>query len=172
MGNDHALEIAGIGTIKLKMYDGTVRTIQGVRHVKGLKKNLLSIGQLDDLGCKTHIEGGILKVVRGAIVVMKAEKISANLYMLMGDTLQEADASIAAAGQEETTMMWHRRLGHMSERGLKVLVEQNLLPGLKSVSLPFCEHCVISKQHRLKFDRSTARSKHILGLIHSDVWES
>ncbi|KAK7255724.1 hypothetical protein RIF29_29143 [Crotalaria pallida] len=56
MGNDHALEIVGIGTIKLKMYDGTVRTIQGVRHVKGLKKNLLSIGQLDDLGCKIHIE--------------------------------------------------------------------------------------------------------------------
>ena len=72
MGNDHALEIAGIGTVKLKMYDGTVRTIQGVRHVKGLKKNLLSIGQLDDLGCKTHIEGGILKVLKGALVVMKA----------------------------------------------------------------------------------------------------
>ena len=27
MGDDHALEIAGIGTIKLKMYDGTIRTI-------------------------------------------------------------------------------------------------------------------------------------------------
>ena len=44
MGDDHALEIAGIGTIKLKMYDGTIRTIQEVRHVKGLKKNLLSLG--------------------------------------------------------------------------------------------------------------------------------
>ncbi|KAL5805264.1 hypothetical protein ACOSQ3_032064 [Xanthoceras sorbifolium] len=30
MGNDHALEIAGIGTIKIKMHDGTVRTIQEV----------------------------------------------------------------------------------------------------------------------------------------------
>ncbi|KAH9733930.1 hypothetical protein KPL71_017199 [Citrus sinensis] len=27
MGNDHALEIAGIGTIKIKMFDGTIRTI-------------------------------------------------------------------------------------------------------------------------------------------------
>ena len=172
MGNDHALEIAGIGTVKLKMYDGTIRTIQGVRHVKGLKKNLLSIGQLDDLGCKFHIEGGILKVSKGALVVMKAEKISANLYMLLGDTLQEADASVAAASQEDSTTMWHRRLGHMSERGLKILAERKLLPGLTSVSLPFCEHCVTSKQHRLKFDRSTARSKYILDLIHSDVWES
>ncbi|KAI5422414.1 hypothetical protein KIW84_045751 [Lathyrus oleraceus] len=89
MGNDYALEIAGVGTVKIKMYDGTIRTTQEVRHVKGLKKNLLSIGQLDDLGCKTHIEGGILKVVRGALVVMKVEKLSANQYILMGETLQE-----------------------------------------------------------------------------------
>ena len=68
MGNDHALEIVGMGTVKIKMFDGSIRSLQGVRHVKGLKKNLLSIGQLDELGCKTHIEGGILKVVKGALV--------------------------------------------------------------------------------------------------------
>ncbi|KAL5852379.1 hypothetical protein ACOSQ3_007497 [Xanthoceras sorbifolium] len=173
MGNDHALEIAGIGTIKIKMHDGTVRTIQEVRHVKGLKKNLLSLGQLDDLGCKTHIENGIMKIVRGALVVMKAEKISANLYMLTGETLQEADSCSASTNHgEESTILWHHKLGHISERGLKILSDRNLLPGLKSVNLPFCEHCVTSKQHRLKFSSSTARSKCILDLIHSDVWES
>lgn len=77
--------------------------------------------------------------------------------------------SVASTSQENSTTMWHRRLGHMSERGLKVLMERDLLTGLKTVSLPFCEHCVISKQHRLKFDRSTIKSKHILDLIHSDV---
>ena len=115
MGNDHALEIAGIGTVKLKMYDGTVRTIQGVRHVKGLKKNLLSIEQLDNLRCKTHIEGGILKVLKGALVVIKVEKVSANLYMLMGDTLQVADVSVASASQEDSMTMRHHRLSHMSK---------------------------------------------------------
>ncbi|GKA75957.1 retrovirus-related pol polyprotein from transposon TNT 1-94 [Tanacetum coccineum] len=50
--NDHELKIIGIGSIMVKMHDGTVRTIRDVRHVKGLKKNLLSLGQLDDLGCK------------------------------------------------------------------------------------------------------------------------
>ncbi|KAM7477388.1 hypothetical protein LguiA_025601 [Lonicera macranthoides] len=89
MGDNHALEIAGIGTIKLKIYDGMVRTIQEVRHVKGLKKNLLSLGQLDNSGCKTHVQDGIMKIVKGALVVMKAEKIAANLYMLKGETQQE-----------------------------------------------------------------------------------
>ncbi|KAH9651790.1 hypothetical protein KPL70_026888 [Citrus sinensis] len=81
---------------------------QEVRHVNCLKKNLLSLGQMDSHGYKTHVENEIMKIVKG----------------------------------------------------------------FKSVSLPFCEHCVISKQHRLKFSRSIARSKCILDLIHSDVWES
>ncbi|KAK0601704.1 hypothetical protein LWI29_026705 [Acer saccharum] len=173
MGNDHALEIAGIGIIKIKMHDGTILTIQEVRHVKGMKKNLLSLGQVDDLGCKTQIENGILKIVRGVLVVMKAEKITSNLYMFKGETLQEADSCVASRTHgEESTIIWHRKLGHISERGLKILSDQNLLPGLKSVNLPFCEHCVSSKQHRLKFSSSTARSKCILDLIYSDVWES
>ena len=108
MGDDHALEIAGIGTIKLKMHDGTIRTIQEVRHVKGLKKNLLSLGQLDSSGCKTHIQDGIMKIVKGALVMMKAEKIAANLYMLKGETQQKGEASAAlASSAEELTMMWH-----------------------------------------------------------------
>ena len=89
MGDDHVLKIAGIGTIKLKMYDGTIRTIQEVRHVKDLKKNLLSLGQLDSSGCKTHVHDGVMKIVKGVLVLMKAEKIVANLYMLKGETQQE-----------------------------------------------------------------------------------
>ena len=42
MGDDHALEIASIGTTKIKIFNGTCRTIEQVRHVKGLRKNLLS----------------------------------------------------------------------------------------------------------------------------------
>ncbi|KAH9725713.1 hypothetical protein KPL70_007982 [Citrus sinensis] len=141
MGDDHALEIAGIGTIKIKMFDGTIRTIGEVRHVNGLKKNLLSVGQMDSHGYKTHVENGIMQIVKGALVLMKAEKIGANLFMLKGETLQEADACVASNG-EESTMMWHLKLGHMSEQGLKILSEKKLLPGLKSVSLPFCEHCI------------------------------
>ena len=90
MGDDHALEIVGIGTIKINMYDDTFCTIQKVHHVVGLKKKLLSLGQLDDLRCKTLIENGNMKIVKGALVVMKAEKIATNLYLLKGETLDEA----------------------------------------------------------------------------------
>ena len=139
----------------------------------GLKKNLLSLGQWDDLGCKTRIEKEVLKIIKGALVVLKAEKIVANLYMLKKKTHQKAFTSIASTSSaEEMTTMWHQKLGHMSEKGLKVLFDQKLIPGLTKVSLPFCEHYVTSKQHRLKFSNFTTRSKVILELIHSDVWQA
>ena len=47
-----------------------------------------------------------------------------------------------------------------------------MLPRLKTLSLSFYEHYVISKQHRLRFNRSTKRSKDIIDLVYSDVWES
>ncbi|GKD85212.1 retrovirus-related pol polyprotein from transposon TNT 1-94 [Tanacetum coccineum] len=60
----------------------------------------------------------------------------------------------------------------MSEQGMKILVERNLLPGLTKVSLPFYEHYVISKQHRLKFKTLNSRSVYVLELVHSDVWQA
>ena len=104
-----------------------------------------------------------MKIIKGALAVMKAEKISSKLFMLQGDMLKYGDASAPSTNQEESMIKWHHKLGHMSARGLKILAVCNLLSGLTSISLPLCEHCVVSKQSRLKFGRSIAKSKHIDG---------
>ena len=50
--------------------------------MKGLKKKMPSMGQLDDLGYEFHAKRGIMKVIKGALVMMKVDKIVVNLYML------------------------------------------------------------------------------------------
>ena len=96
------------------MFDSTIRTIGDVRHVNALKKNLLSLGQIDSHRCKTHVEIEIMKIVKGMLILMKAEKIDINIFMLKGETLHEADACVAS-NREESIMMWHIKLGHMSK---------------------------------------------------------
>ena len=123
------------------------------------------------LGCKTHVENGIIKIAEGALILLKAEKIETNLFILKRKTLQEVDACVAS-NEEESVMMWHLKLGHMSEQDLKIISERKLLIGLKSVNLPFREHYVISKQHSLKFSKSVTISKCISDLVYSDVWKS
>ncbi|GKA06401.1 hypothetical protein Tco_0685625, partial [Tanacetum coccineum] len=63
-----------IMTIRIKMHDVVVRTLTNVRHVLDLKKNLISLGVLDSKGFKYTSENGVLRVSKGALVVMKATK--------------------------------------------------------------------------------------------------
>ena len=50
MGNNASCKIAGVGTIKVKMFDGVVRTLSDIRHVPELKRNFISLSTLDSKG--------------------------------------------------------------------------------------------------------------------------
>ncbi|GJX00334.1 retrovirus-related pol polyprotein from transposon TNT 1-94 [Tanacetum coccineum] len=135
--NDHEIKIIRFRSIMVKMHDCTVRTIRDVRHVEGLKKNLLSLAQLDDLGCKVEIQNKIMKIIKGALVLMRGEKVAANLYQLKGEIMEEAEALVASySPSHRVVVTWHQKLGYMSEQGMKILVERNLLPDLTKESVP------------------------------------
>ena len=46
----HPCNMEGIGTVRIKMFDGIVRELKKVRYVPQLKKNLISVGALETLG--------------------------------------------------------------------------------------------------------------------------
>ena len=96
MANGTQSRIAGVGTVRIRMFDGVVRTVTGVRHVPGLKRNLISLGTLDARGYRYSSQGGALKVSKGAMVVLKGE-MSGGLYRLVGKV------QIDGAAREATT---------------------------------------------------------------------
>ncbi|KAH9802523.1 hypothetical protein KPL71_001422 [Citrus sinensis] len=81
MGNDASCKVIGRGTIKLKMLDGTIRELPNVRHIPDLKRNLISLGMLDKMGCVIKLESGTLKVLKGSMVLMKGN-LDNGLYVL------------------------------------------------------------------------------------------
>nr|GFA60574.1 hypothetical protein [Tanacetum cinerariifolium] len=93
-GNDSPCKVVGIRKIRITMHDGVVRTLTNVCHVPDLKK-LISLGVLYSKGFKYMSENGVLHVLKGALVAMKATKEKSN---------------------SDLTMLWHMRLGHMSEK--------------------------------------------------------
>src|SRR3954464_14589736 len=115
MGNDAACNIIGIGNIRMRMFDGQVRTLSNVRHVPDMRKNLLSLGALEAQGFRFSGEGGVIKVSKDSMTVLKGERV-ANLYRMKGSIIA-GDAS-AATEKDDATRLWHMRLGHISERGL------------------------------------------------------
>ena len=169
MGNNAACKVVGKGTVRIKMYDGIVRTLTDVRHVPDLKKNLISLGTLDSQGCKFSGEGGVLKISKGALVLMKACK-SGSLYILQGSTITGA-AAVSTSSDVDITKLWHMRLGHMGEKGLTLLSKRGLLCGQSTGKMDFCEHCIFGKQKRVSFSSPAVhKTKGTLDYIHSDLW--
>jgi len=169
MRNNMPCKTISIGSIKIRMYDGIVRTLSNVRHVPDLKKNLISLDTLDSNGYKFSTEGRVLRVSKGSLVMMKGKKVD-TLYIIQGSTVTgDATVSMSEDPDLDTTRLWYMRLGHMSERGLHVLSKQGSLCGKKIGKLDFCEHCVFGKQYRVSFGTGVHRTKDTLEYIHSDV---
>ncbi|KAG8498932.1 hypothetical protein CXB51_005361 [Gossypium anomalum] len=171
MGNNASCKIAGVGTIKVKMFDGVVRTLSDVRYVPELKRNLISLSTLDSKGYRYTAESGVLKISKGSLVVMKGQRKTVKLYVLQGSTVT-GDAAVASSSlsDDDITKLWHMRLGHMSENGMVELSKRGLLDGQGIFKLNFCEHCVFGKQKRVRFTRGIHNTKETLEYIHSDLW--
>ena len=81
MGNNEAYKVMGIGSAKIKMFDGVVKELHQVRYVPDLKRNLISLGMLDQLGCVFKAENETLKVINHSMVVIKGVRKN-GLYVL------------------------------------------------------------------------------------------
>ena len=56
--------------------------------------------------------------------------------------------TIAVANASTDISLWHRKLGHMSEKGMKMLLSKGKLPELKSIDFDMCESCILGKQKK------------------------
>ena len=84
VGNDHPCPIVGIGSVKIQMFDGVIRTLRNVRYIPTMRKNLISLGVLDSNGYQWAVTDGLLQVKAGDKVILKGKKIK-NMYVLEGD---------------------------------------------------------------------------------------
>ena len=78
-----------------------------------MEKNLISLSTLDsnDYGYKS--KGGVMKVTKGAMIVMKGHKSSKNIYKQLGSTVVGGIAFVEF--NSDCIVLWHLQLGHMSQ---------------------------------------------------------
>ena len=143
----------------------SVWLLEKVRHIPDLRRNLIYVGQLDDEGHAILFVGGTWKVTKGARVLARGKK-TGTLYMTssLRDTIAIADAST-------DTSLWHRRLGHVSEKGMKILLSVGKLLELKPIDFDMCENCILGKQKKVSFLKTGRTPKaEKLELVHTDLW--
>ena len=89
------------------------------------------------------------------------------LYM----TTEPDDVVVVVASNDDASL-WHNRLGHMSQKGMKELLSKGKLPELKNVHFDMCERCIMRKQKKLSFFTGGKKLKATkLDLVHTDLWD-
>jgi len=104
-------------------------------------RKLISLGTLEGNDCRHSAENGVLKVMRGVMVLMKGLR-QGSLYLLQGTTVT---GSIAICTDVDTAKLWHMRLGHMSEKGMTILSKKGCMGSAGMGKLEFCDHYVCGK---------------------------
>src|SRR3954462_1863865 len=128
VGDGSSSSIEGAGSIRLRMSDGVIRTME-CWHVPGIKRCLISLSTLDSHGYRYHARRGVLKVCKGSRTFMRGS-LTGGQYVLHGSAIAgEATAVTSESRDHDPTLVWPRRFGQRSEDELQALGKQNLMDG-------------------------------------------
>jgi len=103
-----------------------IRILSNLYHIPDLKHNLITLGTIESNGCKYSAKCGVLKILKGALVFMKGERLQ-SLYILQGSTMTGSIGITTPLPIEDHSRLWHAHFGHMSKKGMTMLSKRGLL---------------------------------------------
>ncbi|KAK4384679.1 Retrovirus-related Pol polyprotein from transposon TNT 1-94, partial [Sesamum angolense] len=166
MANEKLCDVKGFGDVCLIFESGFKLTLKNVRHVPDLCHNLISCAALEEEGLEGRWGKGIMKIMKGSLTVFKAEK-RRNLYVCH----VKYDLLAASVLNKNDSNLWHKRLGHISMKGLELLHKHGILSGSIN-EIDFCDDCILGKQHKVHFPSSSSpnpvTSSCVLDYVHAD----
>ena len=83
MGNDDLCKVLGIWNIKIKIFNGVVRTLCNVINIPDLRKNLISLVTLDRNGFNFKFKNRVLKLSKCVMTMMKGHKLLGDIFRLL-----------------------------------------------------------------------------------------
>ncbi|KAH0717971.1 hypothetical protein KY285_014002 [Solanum tuberosum] len=146
MGKNYEVAVLSIRTVCLESNNGSKLVLNNVKHAPDVRLNLIYVRYLDDEGYVNTLGAGQWKLTKGSMVVARGDKLS-NLYVFQGSILR---GSVNVVENDTSSLLWNRRLNHMSEKGMDNLAKKNLLFGVKQEKLNKCVHCLADKQKRVR----------------------
>lgn len=129
--------VTNMGNMNIKIFDRVIKKLKQVRHTPELKRNLISLGILENIGYSFKDENGYWKVIKGSLVVIK-EKGNDSIYELNGMSVT-GRASVQSRVNFDKTSLGHLRLSYISEKCLKELSRHGVLGDNIIGWLEFCE---------------------------------
>lgn len=144
--------------------------IKNVYYADGLNQNLLSVAAMADHGYRVVFDSESADIIDSDNCAVARAVRKGQLYELKVEPTLDEENCVFSTNQNNDTLLWHRRLGHLNFRDLRYLSNSGLISGVSAnQAQELCESCIYGKQHRLPFYKNDKRATKPLELVHSDV---
>uniref|UniRef100_A0AAV1V3B1 Polyprotein n=1 Tax=Peronospora matthiolae TaxID=2874970 RepID=A0AAV1V3B1_9STRA len=141
-----------------------------------LSRNLFSVGRfIKDVGPVTFEVDGCFAETKGFKWKLGALEVKGLFKLCMTPEFPD-EVNVASPINfkgDNTSYLWHLRLGHIGHGGLDAIVKKDYGSGIGMKSVQkweFCKGCALGKQSRVSYmPKSPDRARMLLEVIHSDV---
>ena len=166
-GDRSSIKYEGRGTVIVICKNGEEIELKGVLYLPKLKTHILSLGKLDDQGCKTSLSGGYLKIrdKKGKLLT-KMKKTRGNMYQIKLSISESCNLS-----REDEAQLLHGRFCHQSLYTLDNMIKGELVRGLPMFEKPkeLCSTCISGRHTKCSFKALIFRAEKPLELVHMDL---
>jgi transposase InsO family protein len=170
LGDNGKYQAKGSEIVKFERESGKPLYLRDVLYVPRLKKNLVSVSVLEHKGYEVFFRQGkvFIKPLNSRTPVQLGVRAK-TLYRLQFETAAVVSRKDIQQGRE-LAELWHRRMGHLHHRELKILGEIAIgQPPCSVDHHEVCKGCTLGKYAKTSFPIRDDRAKGVLELIHSDV---
>ncbi|GKA09506.1 zinc finger, CCHC-type containing protein [Tanacetum coccineum] len=169
-GDGSYVQIKGRGSILLGCKNNEQKIVSDVYYIPNLKSNIISLGQLTEIGCKIIMDGNKLTLYdKNKKLLIKVERSKNRLY----STRLQIEAPICLlANVDNQAWLWHARLGHLNFDDINKMTRKGLVEGIPRINHAgqICDACLLGKHSRTPFpNQAKFRSKNPLDLVYGDL---
>ncbi|GJT88673.1 zinc finger, CCHC-type containing protein [Tanacetum coccineum] len=145
VGNGNRAAVEAIGSYHLELPSGLVIVLNNCHYAPSITRGVISVSRLYDDGFINRFdENNVLSVSKNNLVYF------------------------VAVPRDDSSLLWHCRLGHISKKRIEKLQHDGLLNSIDIESLGKCVSCLSGKMARKPYSHQVERAKELLGLIHTD----
>jgi hypothetical protein len=154
----------------LHLPSGLVLDLNNCYLVPALSMNIISGSCLMRDGYSFKSENNGYSVYMNNTFYGHEPNVNGLLNLGRSDThVHNIDAKRCRVDNDNTTFLWHCRLGHIGVKHMKNLHADGLLKSLEFESLDTCEPCLYGKMTKTLFFGTMEWASDLLEIIHADV---
>ena len=173
LGNGDRVQVEQVGVVSLVLFSSQILKLKDIVYVPSMRRNLISVVALDHDGYFCNFGNGKLQLLYDSCVIG---------YGFLCDGLYKIDLDLKYTNSinavtckkrgridERSSMLWHKRLGHISRDKMQRLIKEGVLHDLDFLDFDTCVDCIKGKLPARARKGKKGRKQDVLEMIYTDI---